>query len=128
MSERFQREIEEILENSSEPSEKLGSHSGRRPNDSSRGDQHSFKWIRGFLVPRRLFITSGGLFLTALILNVAESGLSGLIFWSGLLLFVFGYAVYFIRSENMPERRWRGKLVDYGTHPTWRERLLGWLS
>ena len=131
MSERFQREIEEVLNNSlgrSESSEKPDSHAGSRPNDSSHGDQHSFGWLRGFLVPSRLFITSGGLLLTALILNVAEAGLSGIIFWFGLLLFVFGYAIYFIRSENMPERRWRGKLVDYGSHPTWRERLRGWLS
>ena len=126
MPERFQREIEEILEHSEDSPKDSPRQPGKKAKGpSGRGGMFS-GWLGDVLAPSRLFMASGGLLLTALVLNVAGAGLAGLLFWLGLVLFIVAYAIYFVRSEKGPERRWRGRVVEYDTGPSWRGRIRRW--
>jgi hypothetical protein len=123
MPERLQREIEEILEHS----EGSPKDSPRQPGKKGKGSGGIFGgWLGDALAPSRLFMASGALLLTALILNVAGAGLAGLLFWLGLVLFIVAYAIYFVRNEKGPERRWRGRAVEYDAGPSRRGRIRRW--
>ena len=128
MPERFQREIEEILEHSEDSPETPSRQPNKRTRKSpSRRRDGSSGWLGEVLAPARLFMASVALLIAALILNVAGTGLAALLFWLGLILFVVAYAVYFVRSEKGPERHWRGRVVEYETTgPSWRERIRRW--
>ena len=122
MSKRLEREIEEILQQAEMPpaTEKAQRGGGRLP------DSRSFR-IQDALRPKRFFIVAGLLALSWLVLNAAGLGLGGVFGWLALVLFIAGYALYFVRSESTPERRWRGQVVDYGDTGSWRFRLRRWL-
>ena len=122
MSKRLEKEIEEILQQAEMPpaDEKAHRGGGRRP------DSRSFR-IQDALRPKRLFIIAGLLALSWLVLNATGLGLAGVFGWLALVLFIAGYALYFVRSESTPERRWRGQVVEYGNDDSWRSRLRRWL-
>ena len=126
---RMDREIEEILERS----EAVLASESRKPRKSqSRGASRWSRlgWTRlgNPFSPGRVFLAGGALLLTALILNVAGAGPWALLFWPGLILFVFAYALFFVRSSSTPELHWRGKPVDYGRPPSLWARLRRWLQ
>ncbi len=123
MSQRYQKEIEEILRQAGE----VGSGGGpRRP-------RHSFLrlvWLHvsqalgGKLLSLsagRVMFIAVALLLSALLLRpVLPSGIPGLLAWGGLLLFIAGYAMFFIRPQKI-EKRWRGEKIEYGE--SWWDRL-----
>ena len=126
MSNRYQREIEEILKQAGD----LGpSGRERRPKQSFR----RLLWIyvsqslggRGWSVsPGRIMLIAGSLLLSALIFRAMVPGLQGLgapLAWAGLLLFIVGYAMIFVRPAKI-EKRWRGQpLEDAGE--SWWDRI-----
>lgn len=125
---RMDREIEEILARS----EEVLTSQSRKPRKSRR--QGSSRWslpgwttLGGSFSPGRVFLAGGALLLTALILNVAGVGSWAFLFWPGLILFVFAYALFFVRSGSSPELHWRGRPVDYGGPPSLWQRLRRWL-
>ncbi len=123
MSERLEREIEEILQQAELPPPAPKAHLG----GGRRAGRGSYR-VQDALQPKKLFLISLALFLSWLVLRVAGAGLGGVLFWLALVIFIVGYALYFVRSENTPERRWRGQVVDYGDGNSWRDRLRRWLA
>ena len=120
MNERLEREIEEILRQAEVPP------SSRKARGGGGGPSQDFGASFGiwdFFLPRRLFYLSGALFLSWLLLKVTGVGFAGIFFWLFLVLFIFAYALYFVRSEKGPERRWRGRVVDNGAGTSWRDRM-----
>ena len=122
MSKRLEREIEEILQQADVPPNSEKAHRG----GGRHFDSRSYR-IQDALRPKRFFIVAGLLALSWLVLNATGIGLAGLFGWLALVLFIAGYALYFVRSESSTERRWRGQVVDYGSGDTWRDRLRRWL-
>ena len=127
MSTRYQREIEEILEQSSNhvngqleaDSDSLGleADSDSLGNDSFAPQSRLPVSIRSFflsLKPGRLMLASVGLLLTALLLGGFNFSFAGLVAGSGASLFIVGYVLFFIQpSSSKQKRRWRGRPLDY---------------
>ena len=114
MSERYKREIEEILQQAGE----LGSGDGARryrPSLPKLVWQQLIQSVSGkawSLSPGRIMLVAVVLLLSALVLQV------GLLAWAGLLMFIIGYAMFFVRPRQV-EKRWRGQRIDYGGESWW---------
>ena len=127
MPERYQKEIEEILEQARD----LGT-SGR-----GRGRRDGIlrlAWLqvresmggKGWsLSPGRVMLIAIGLLLSALFLGSVIPGLTGLLAWAGLILFIVGYGMFFLRPGRSVEKRWRGRPIDdtESLWDRWRRRL-----
>tara|TARA_B100001013_G_C24494122_1_gene396459 strand:+ start:192 stop:548 length:357 start_codon:yes stop_codon:yes gene_type:complete len=64
------------------------------------------------ITPGRILLGSLLLFLMAIVLQV------GFLAWSGLILFIIAYAMFFIRPPKI-EKRWRGQIIDDGSNSWW---------
>ena len=113
MSERYQREIEEILSQAGESA----------PADRPKGSRGIppippfFRTGRG--VGNRAFLTSGRLMfigvillLSAILVSATFPGLLGPIVWLGLIAFILGYVLFFARPSAGTEKRWRGRVIE----------------
>ena len=58
--------------------------------------------------------------LLALVAGSMTSGVAPLLGFAGLLLFIVGYAMFFIKPPKA-EKRWRGQPIEYGS--SWWSRL-----
>ncbi len=124
MPEKYQREIEEILSNVQD----LRSH---RANRERRGFLQACGVVLGRLVggrnwrlsPGRIMLGSLAILLVALMLKSSMPGLVAPIVWTGIVLFILGYALFFINPPSY-EKRWRGNVIE--RQPRWRERFLRW--
>ena len=122
MPDRYQKEIEDILEQAGDLGP--GPRSGRR-----RGGFLSLFW-RYFgqapsgnawgITPGRVMLAAVAVLLLALIAGSVTSGVAPLLGFAGLLLFIVGYAMFFIKPPK-PEKRWRGQPIEYGD--SWWSRL-----
>ena len=132
MPARYQREIEEILDQSGSQG------AGQAAPSSPRAEGGSPRWklrvpqalgFSGWRVsPGKLMLASFAILLSALLLNAFSAPAVGLVAWSGVALFIVAYALFFILPpKSRAERRWRGRPVDYG-HPSWRDRLRRWFK
>ena len=107
MADQYKKEIEEILTQAGE--------FGASPNISPRRPAlFKFIWYQLarsfsggplFLPPGRVLLAAITLLLLALVTGM------GLLAWVGLILFIVGYAMFFVRPRKI-EKRWRGKPVD----------------
>ena len=120
MPERYKREIEEILRQAGEVS---SSGRGQRP----RSGIASALWRQAIdslggkgwsITPGRVMLTAICLLLSAAIVQFFAPGLVGLLFWAGLILFIVGYAMFFMRPKSI-EKRWRGRPVEDREEPWW---------
>ena len=126
MSEKYQREIEEILGNV----EDLRARSAK---SKKRGFLRAIgPVIGGFLggrgwrlSPGRIMLGSLVLLLVALLIKGSTPGLVAPLVWTGVVLFILGYALFFINPPPY-EKRWRGHVIE--TTPRWRDRFLRWLK
>ena len=128
MSNKYEREIEEILKQAGEsPSKKK--QKGPEQNllrswwsqlDSSVGGQ------RLRISPGRIALIAVGVLVSAIVLRSFMSGISTPLFWLALGLFIVAYALFLARPQSY-EKRWRGRVVSY-SRPTWRERVRRWLK
>ncbi len=121
MSSKYQREIEEILEQAGElkspglpkrPRRSLGRLMLLQIGQSIGGKDWSIK-------PGRLMLVAIGLLVAALVVRATAPGLTGPLAWSGLLLFIVAYGMFFIRPRNRVERRWRGQPLDRDEESWW---------
>ena len=120
MSERYQREIEEILEEAGDL-EPARPRFGRGPSfwrlvrayigQSLRGNRWS-------LSPGRVMLIAVSLLLAALVLRGALPGIVGPLAWAGLLLFIVGYGLFFVKPPKI-EKRWRGQTLESGGESLW---------
>ena len=122
MPERYQREIEDILRQAGD----LGSGQGN--GGSSRSFprlvwRHLVQSLSGkpwSISPGRVMLTAVVLLLSALIMGALVPGMAGPVAWAGLVLFIVGYAMFFIRpAGGGVEKRWRGQPIDYDSDSWW---------
>ena len=122
MDRRLEREIQEILNNSTNQSSGL-SPEEFKPIMEPHGKLSILGRIRKKIFFKQLFLTGVGLMFSALILGIISPGIkSGVLFWSGLTLFIVTYAFYFTRPSLNSQLRWRGKLVKYDGDSSKRKR------
>ena len=126
MSERYQREIDEILNKIGD----LPPHSAGAKKRSFFGAMLAaiggFLGGRGWnLSPGRIMLGSVVLLLVALLFRASMPGLVAPIAWAAVVIFILGYALFFIQPHPSYERRWRGRPIE--GPPTWRERFRRWM-
>ncbi len=128
MRDRFEREIEEILEQTTEPPtlkkpapRGLGVFAAL-----GRGLGAVFQRKSWRITPARVLFASVSLLLTALLVSslAPGTGLVPLLGWAGLILFILAYALFFTRSGAALEKRWRGRPLE--DRPSWRHRFRRW--
>jgi hypothetical protein len=119
MSDRYRKEIEEILERVNEkrtpsanarPSQqppRRSESTPRRPQPRRAGPSSPL------ITPGRLFLAGIVLLLAALVLNGTTLGAyAGILTWIGIALFVIAYVRYFTAPRRDSERRWRGQSIE----------------
>ncbi len=112
MSQKYQREIEEILQQvdtGSSPKPRV-----ERPNlfrQAAGSFRRSVTGKGASVTPGRIMVASVCLLLSALVVNAFNSGWVGPIAWAGLILFIVGYAMFFLKPKTV-EKRWRGQPVE----------------
>jgi hypothetical protein len=117
MSERYKKEIEEILQQAGELNPKR-SPGGRRPGFLRLVWLHLTQSLGGktwSLSPGRVMLIGLVLLLSALI---SQAFVAGILAWTGLILLIVGYGMFFIRPPRN-EKRWRGQQIDYGGDSWW---------
>jgi hypothetical protein len=113
MSERYQQEIEDILRQVSEspslvkPMEISGHPLLTRLSRMGRSMGNLI-----YLNPGRIIFIGMALLLSAIFISAIVPGLVGPIVWSGLILFILAYALFFARTKPNVEKRWRGRLIE----------------
>ena len=119
MSDRYQREIEEILRQAgeAEPPAKAKPAFRRPPRPSLRrlAWSHLKQSLGGkawSISPGRAMLAAVLLLLAALVLNATMPGFTGPVALAGLILFIVAYGMFFIRPRKPPEKRWRGQVID----------------
>ena len=120
MSERYQREIEEILEEAGdlEPARpRLGARAGFWRLIRAYIGQ-SLRGSRWSLSPGRVMLIAVSLLLAALVLRGALPGIVGPLAWAGLLLFIVGYGLFFVKPPKI-EKWWRGQALESGGESLW---------
>lgn len=106
MPERFQQEIEEILEQS----EALAPPT--RSKRAQRAKPDSPSGAGGFITPGRVIIAAVLLLLTFAL--IFDGTLATVFLWAGLVVGVLGYAFFFVRADRADNKlHWRGKPVEY---------------
>ncbi len=46
-------------------------------------------------------------------------GIAGLVAWVAVILFILGYALFFINPRSTYEKRWRGEPLEQSPSPWW---------
>ena len=115
MPERFQQEIEEILEKTEDfpPPSKPD----KPPKEQNESPRSSTSGLKGSLPTGRAIILGVLLLLTfAMVFNGTWQTF---FLWGGLILGITGYALFFVRADKASSRpHWRGKLVEYDENPS----------
>jgi hypothetical protein len=132
MPEKYQEEIEEILQRVGEaPPGDPPNRSKRALEDRPQVQQPSqpAPAPRHGSSPRWPTITPGKILLSGLILFVAAALLKqGTLLWIGLGLLVVAYLLFFITPRSVSYgKRWRGQPLDGGYSTPW-ERFKRWLK
>ena len=113
MSERYQREIEEILQQAGEHTPtKEAERAHRRSTTSAFGGIG--RGVAGLIYrsSSRLLAIGAVLLLLAILVSVILPGFLGPFMWLGLILFILVYALFFARPGSSPEKRWRGRAIE----------------
>ena len=113
MSQRYKREIEEILKQAGELSP---SQTRRKPRQNFRRliwlyVSQSLGGKNWSISPGRVMLAAVSLLLAALILRAVIPGAVVPLAWVGLLLFIVGYGMFFIKPPKI-EKRWRGQPLE----------------
>ena len=122
MPDRYQREIEDILRQAGDlgPGPRsarrrrgllalIWRYFGQAPSGNAWG-----------ITPGRVMLAAVAVLLLALVAGSMTSGVAPLLGFAGLLLFIVGYAMFFIKPPKA-EKRWRGQPIEYGS--SWWSRL-----
>ncbi|MCH8825968.1 MAG: hypothetical protein J4O08_07345 [Chloroflexi bacterium] len=78
------------------------------------------------ITPGRVVLVAVSLLLVAAITRLVVPSAFGFLAWAGLILFIVGYALFFIKPPKGPERHWRGQPLDdapTGPRATWIDRI-----
>lgn len=127
MSQRYQKEIEEILEQANVEAVDGKDGSGRsRKQEQARTKPPSAARQRRNSSFR---ITTGKLLLAGVVLlPIALITGADILAWLGIGLIVTAYVVYFAKPRRPVERRWRGQSIEDEQEPNSLQRLWRWLT
>jgi hypothetical protein len=126
MAQRYQREIEKILDKTNDESEKAGTNMSASPRRQSRGSQASAPRSGPRFTPR---FTPGNLVVAGVVLLITAVVLgSQPLMWIGIALFVIAYVSYFNKPGRNVERRWRGQSIEDEPQPSVVQRLWSWIT
>ena len=120
MSEKYQKEIEDLLDN-------ISSFPQRRAKKRQQGLFSAvLRGVGKFLGGRGWSISPGRIMLGAVILLLMAwwfttmlPGIAGLVAWVAVILFILGYALFFINPRSSYEKRWRGEPLEQSPSPWW---------
>ena len=129
MAQRYQREIEEILDQAGgvAPTGKTaaGKREGKPADDRVR---RVSSWrVPVSLSPGRLLII-GVITLLAGLLLPFPGGIAQFVAWLGVGLFVLSYVLFFAQPRRTVERRWRGQSMEDIAPQSQLERFWRWLT
>ncbi len=121
MSERYKREIEDILNEAGDLAPAPRSGLLRQLWTQAARSVSGKPWS---ISPGRVMIAAIALLVAAVLLRPAIPGATGAMLWAALLLFILGYALFFVRPSKMGpsksgEKRWRGQPIKYGQNSWW---------
>ena len=132
MSDKYQKEIEEILKRAEEVMPKDKPRTQGKREAPPGGQLHPLSRLSG---GRRLKISAGKLMLGSIVLLLlalilGSIGIGSPVYFvaAGLVLFVLAYALFFVRpggGSSGYEKRWRGRLIE-DTPSVW-GRVKRWL-
>ena len=125
MQDQLDRDIDEILRYTRK---KSSSESPRSDHDWRMRESYRKDSLFRRIPVKQFFIGSGCLFLAGLILNAFGAGISGIVFWIGLIAFILGYLLLIARARTSPDLTWRGRPVDYGTSSSLLIRIRRWFQ
>ena len=116
MAERYQREIEEILENvNEEPPSDVGTKRGatrqREPRQEVSATPERPSRLGFEYTPGRMLLTGVLLIVLAGVLAVVGIGFAAPLVWVGIGLFILAYVMFFTKPRRTMERRWRGSVT-----------------
>ena len=124
MSEKYQREIEDILGQIEGPAQRKARP--RKPGLFRMLLNAFVRFLGGKgwnLSPGRIMLGSLSILLVALLFGAGMPGILGAaLAWGAVILFILGYALFFINPSSSYEKRWRGQAVE--TPPTLWERVI----
>ena len=123
MSERYKKEIEDILNQAGDIA----------PGPRSKPGLPRMLWAQAVrsvsgkpwsISPGRVMIAAIALLVAGVLLRPAIPGATGAMLWAALLLFILGYALFFVRPSKMGaskpgEKRWRGQPIEYDQNSWW---------
>ena len=121
MPEKYEREIEEILAKSSKDSKRSNTNKSLL-NMILRYLNQSVS-VRNFKIsPGRIMLIGICLLLLSLIIRTFAPTWTSFFAWTGLLILILGYFLFFLGSKNSsPEKRWRGRPIE--TKSKWTDRF-----
>lgn len=127
MSNKYMKEIEEILKRADAVMPKDSSRATKKGTAGSTPPLERLA-IGGFKISAgKIMLTSFALLLLAMILGAIGVVSVVPIVAAGLILFVIGYALFFVRpGTSSYEKRWRGRVIE--DQPTMWERVKRWLG
>ena len=120
MPEKYQKEIEDLLDNLS--SLPRGPARKRQPSllRAVLGGIGALLGGRGWSIsPGRIMLGAVILLLTAWWFTTMLPALAGLVAWAAVILFILGYAFFFISPRNTYQKRWRGEPLEQAPSPWW---------
>jgi hypothetical protein len=122
MPERYQKEIEDILKQAGDI---------KTPSSGRASKPNPLRligvYIRNSLEGKPWTVSSGRVILvsilfllSAVVFGAMMPGLTGILGWIGLVLFILGYALFFIKPpRSTTEKRWRGQAIEYESDSWW---------
>ena len=124
MSEKYQREIEDILGQIEGPAQRKARS---RKTGLFRMMLNAFGRFLGGkgwnLSPGRIMLGSLSILLVVLLFGAGMPGILGAaLAWGAVILFILGYALFFINPSSAYEKRWRGQAIE--TPPTLWEQVI----
>lgn len=129
MAQRYQREIEEILDKVND-----GVPDGGKPRRSKRKSAQPQAPRRArsasglSLSPSRLVMAGVVLLIVAFAFNATGLAYAGPLAWVGIGLFIAAYVMFFTRPRRIVERRWRGQSIEDAPEPNGLLRLWRWIT
>jgi len=134
MSDKYQKEIEEILKNAGEvaPDEVVGEMErplDDRPKELRRASSSNNSPVsnapRGHwpsITPGKILLAGLFVFIVTVLLQI------WVLIWVGLALLVVGYLLFFVTPRNTSmEKRWRGESIEDPPESPW-NRLKRWIK
>ena len=119
MPEKYRREIEDLLSQIEGQNERV---EPKRPRSSRAPFKAMFRFFAGkgwSITPGRIIFASVVLLLIALLFHSSMPGLlAPLIGWGAVVIFILGYALFFINSSGSYEKMWRGQPIEQPQPPT----------